>query len=429
MPITDASGNTISGSGSFTFVAEESDLLYRALIKPIRDLDRDQGGLFVKRFLERPQHWVDEISSQINDLPSTDDPATARADLLQYLKDHVGFTRELASITSRLSEANLRKLIGLAVPLWRQKGTSEGLITLARLLTGRSPLYTDWFGFRNILGETLLGEEQIGTDHWVIGGEVTTYDEFTSNLRIMDDGALDEQLLLDLVSLFRPSGERIELALVDFIDYFDQTLDRWQNYGSANIAMDLVNKTGTLPQGANVGPIVPIAAEAALLDCVTVHRFKNANAGFTHNFLFSVKNIGAAGNAPQCYRFQLQTNGNWTLYKEVVAVPGNAPVQTLVTSGSTLPVLSPVPNAFYTMRTQTITTGTAVRIRVWIDSNLIVDYSHAGAVAEGLNAGSFRVVNAAAQPVTIDNVEMFRAPLRFAVVSPSGVSSSANFFA
>lgn len=144
--------------------------MFLFLHKPIRDLDAKEGGNFVERFLTGPQFVFEETEGKIEEINTILDPARTRADLLQYLKDHVGFTKELNNITNDLGENDLRKLISLAVALWKQKGTEPGYINIVRLFTGKSARVFNYFDFRWIIGETQFGESQLGDDPFLISG-------------------------------------------------------------------------------------------------------------------------------------------------------------------------------------------------------------------------------------------------------------------
>ena len=142
--------------------------IYEFLHKPLRDIDRKDGKLFLERFLQGAQAEFEAMQGRISTLETLRDPSTIRADLLQYLKDHVGFTSELNNITNDLGENDLRKLISLAVALWKQKGTEPGYANIVRLFVGKSARIFNWFDFRFIVGEKAFGEEQLGEDSWFI---------------------------------------------------------------------------------------------------------------------------------------------------------------------------------------------------------------------------------------------------------------------
>ena len=142
--------------------------MFRFVSKPLRDLDKSAGNDFLQRFLNGPQIVFEGTQEKINELKTLNNPAKIRADLLQYLKDHVGLTKELNSITNDLSENDLRKLIALAVPLWKQKGLEVGYQNILRLFTGKGSRVFNWFDFRWVLGEKALGSEFLGEDAWLI---------------------------------------------------------------------------------------------------------------------------------------------------------------------------------------------------------------------------------------------------------------------
>lgn len=74
------------------------------------------------------------------------------------MKDHVGFTKELNNITQDLTEADLRKLISVGIPIWNEKGTEPGYQDIVRIFTGKSVRVFNWFDFRLIVGEKAFGE-------------------------------------------------------------------------------------------------------------------------------------------------------------------------------------------------------------------------------------------------------------------------------
>jgi len=142
--------------------------IFKFLHKPLRQLDDKEGKNFLERFLVGPQVIFEDTQAKIGTIPDILDPQKTRADLLQYLKDHVGFTKELNNITNDLGENDLRKLISLAVALWKQKGTDVGYANIVRLFTGKTARIFNWFDFRMIVGEKAFGEEQLGEDAWLI---------------------------------------------------------------------------------------------------------------------------------------------------------------------------------------------------------------------------------------------------------------------
>jgi len=142
--------------------------IFKFLHRPLREIDKAQGKEFLERLLLGPQSIFENAQAKIDTLIELIDPAKTRADLLQFLKDHVGFTVELNNITNGLATNDLRKLISLAVALWNQKGTEQGYENIVRLFTGKSIRIFNYFDFRLIVGEKAFGEEQLGEDAWLI---------------------------------------------------------------------------------------------------------------------------------------------------------------------------------------------------------------------------------------------------------------------
>jgi len=172
--------------------------IFTFLHRPIRELDRKQGDNFVERFLTGPQFVFEETQKKIDLINEILDPAKTRADLLQFLKDHVGFTKELNNITNDLATNDLRKLIALAVALWKQKGTEPGYINIVRLFTGKSARVFNYFDFRWIVGETQFGESQLGDDPFLISSPGIQLSQPIANviaLFTFENNALDRSIV------------------------------------------------------------------------------------------------------------------------------------------------------------------------------------------------------------------------------------------
>jgi|GEM_PF-5309480 len=141
--------------------------IFRFIHKPIRTADKDRDN-FLERYLYGPQIIWEGMRDKIEDISKIVNPETCPTDLLQYLKDIVGLTRDLRNITDALSEDDLRKVILLAVPLWKTKGIEVGLKNIIKLFTGFNARIFNWFDYRMIIGEKAIGEEQLGEDAWII---------------------------------------------------------------------------------------------------------------------------------------------------------------------------------------------------------------------------------------------------------------------
>ena len=183
--------------------------IYSFLHRPLRELDRKEGNLFLERFLTGHQYIFETTNSKIDTIKTLKDPSSIRADLLQYLKDQVGFTKDLNNITNDLSDNDLRKLITLAVALWKQKGIEVGYANIVRLFTGKSARIFNWFDFRLIVGEKAFGEEQLGEDSWLISVPGVEYSEDVSNnvvsLLTFEGNVKDRSINKNHASLFAPT--------------------------------------------------------------------------------------------------------------------------------------------------------------------------------------------------------------------------------
>lgn len=140
--------------------------LYRFIHKPIRAQDKIEGKLFLERFTFGFQRQMEEAFGKLDKLVDLYNPALTPQP--RFLKDIVGFTSELDKITNDISDADLRKLIQLAVALWKEKGLEVGYKDIIRLFTGKNSRPFNWFDYRLIVGEKAIGEEQLGEDSWLI---------------------------------------------------------------------------------------------------------------------------------------------------------------------------------------------------------------------------------------------------------------------
>jgi hypothetical protein len=152
--------------------------LFKFLHKPLRDGDKDTFN-FLERFLTGPQIlWEEKIRQKFDELTDLIDPALTTQPRL--LKDHVGFTKELDNIISGVTDDDLRKIISLAVALWKKKGLEVGYEDIIRVFTGANVRIFNYFDFRYIVGEVQAGEAQLGEDSWFISfpGVLGSEDEF-----------------------------------------------------------------------------------------------------------------------------------------------------------------------------------------------------------------------------------------------------------
>lgn len=222
--------------------------MYNFLINPIRAADarvgQNGGNLFVKRYLAGPQAIWDVIQRKIFATRDLWDVTRIADEFLIFLKNIVGWTAEpaLKAITDRLTDAQLRKLIATSVLLWKQRGKEEAYEQFLSVITDARMRVWNWFDLRWILDETVIGEEHQGRDPWLID----TAGEQDSDIRIVDDGGEDRILLLAMLALFRPGGERLNVYWVTFMDRFLTALDNTQWSSSTTSPIDVADQVMAL---------------------------------------------------------------------------------------------------------------------------------------------------------------------------------------
>jgi hypothetical protein len=280
-----------------------------------------------------------------------------------------------------------------------------------RVLTGTTPYVRNWFDFRAIVGEAILGEEQIGFDFWIIGDAITRFDEYTSQVRAMDDGLVDETLMLRLLEIMRPLSERFEVSLVDFLDLFRQGRSRWVTLAgtAATVTNDL---TLYIPQNTTEEPTIPIAPATSFTSIVTMHKFKLVNPASLHRFAFFRDKVWI-----DFYTVSVVAgNVNNVVVRRYI---GGAPVATWFGS---FPISA---GTFYKLRVRCFDTGFASnQIYVFIDSTQVHNIVDAAVPRPMYGTIDF---TALLGDTEIDNVELYRHPLRWAIIESTGTTTSSNW--
>jgi hypothetical protein len=222
------------------------------------EVKRGDDSRFLERFLQgelaagvagvgsSPQEQLDATVAALVALPCLLDPfrlpelqGTDGRTTLDYALWRVGFTDELEAFTCQLTAAQKRLLLRGAIALWKKKGLPAGWLRWIRLLASRSAWYADYFGWRHLLDEDLLGETVllVPFDESTPGSEV--YGAFESDLFVEDpqDAAL-RQLVLDLVDLTRQGSERVRVRWPAVLETWDRpaALSGW--FRSGSVALD-----------------------------------------------------------------------------------------------------------------------------------------------------------------------------------------------
>lgn len=378
--------------------------MYRFLLEPIRQEDaKREGAFFVKRFLEGPQElWlqIQEKIFSIRDLWSiTDCPD----EYLTYLKNIVGWTSELDVITDRLSAKSLRRLIAASIPLWKSRGSEDTLSDVLKLVTGAQSRIYSWFDYRWIADETETGEEHEGRDPWIIElPGPPTLNEYYSTMRIVDDGNLDRELVREIIKFMRASGERVEVAYVDFMERFtiEDDLTQWST----------LEGTSYLEVEEGVGKLWDSSQRQSIV--VSDGAFPNSSQWDEYVGYWRIK--GKDGGEFGVL-FYVQDDSNY--YMVALDVATNAVVLSKKVAGAYTPIASYTPttplyaDVWYGVRIHTNDEGSDTRIKIYVDSNEVID------VADSTyNDGSLGVYHISGYTVTLDEVEMFQLPLDTEVV-------------
>ena len=211
-------------------VAELNTEIYDYMIRPIRDEDQ-KATQFGLRFVQQPQTHFDTMRERIDLLMSIVDSNLCPDDVVHHLLPIVGFTDDvMAGALATLSVKDTRKIIPLAVPMWRRKGSAQGIEQMLRAFTGKNVVIRDYFWWKSWLdGECLIGTEWGGADLCLVddpGGP--DHAEYTTDITVMDeDGTLNRELVLALLRLVRPSSERFSIRYIDLLDIFRWDLRNW----------------------------------------------------------------------------------------------------------------------------------------------------------------------------------------------------------
>lgn len=205
--------------------------MFRFLFRSVRNADLERWlGLPAGTDPENSiQGSFERIFDRIEQLPLLLDPLFEDTNL-DFLLAHVGWDGSPdVDFLSTISEQTKQKLILLSVPLWQRKSTSEGVIEALRLFTGKTVLLQSWFFFRWILDTTGFWKKGIGTDPWLVGNRYTEEDDELSFIIISRSGlnAADRELVYNLLTYIRPSGEHFGVIYAAFADDFGRGLGRW----------------------------------------------------------------------------------------------------------------------------------------------------------------------------------------------------------
>lgn len=409
MAISDSAGNPLlAGPGAtgpmLGFIAPTpADAvlalkMYDFLIRPIRTADRTRGRLFVQRYLEGPQAVWETVQTDIFRLLDLWDVVRIPDALLQFLKNIVGWTPDLERpITDRLSDADLRRLISVSVALWKIRGLEGAYSSAILALVLTRVRIWNWDDLNWILDVTVLGEDHQGRDPFLLSSVA----EYQSDIRIVDGALeLDRTLILNMLKLFRVSGETLNVYWIDFLDQFLVDGDDSQWAGSvdpvpvADRLLALTDDTGAED------------AHVIVDDSLTWTRYVA---------YWRLKGGGDASGERFGAMFYWQDDDNYyrldfdpvddTIYLVERKATAEA---TLASFDLTTVGLQVHEGVFYGVRIHVETVPGGTRIRVYLDAVERIDFTDGTAP---LTRGSAGVVHTTGSTVELYELELYQLPL------------------
>jgi hypothetical protein len=416
MAITDIAGNPLAPATTgemlgFVVVEAEEVLPLRAydfILRPIRHADEQEGNFFVRRLFDAAQSAWETTQSKIfavKDLWSfTDIPD----EFLPYLKDIVGWTKEPVTkrVTDALSSDELRRLIPISVPFWKTRGPEDTIVDILASLTGQRSRVWNWFDLRWVLDETVMGEEHEGRDPWIIDLPGEGNDEYRFNVRVVDPvlpSPLNRDVVVNLLKLVRPAGERIEVAFIDFLDQFRVDGDDAQWTLETGTALEVAGGSLNLSDTGSV--------EEAALNPDTVLNSSNWAGGIlAYARVRATEGAGDIGlrlyraDASNYYEVKLSV-GTYPAVAELTVTKLVAGVPTVIAGPVALP--QPIePGTWLGLRVSIEPNGSTNEFKVYLDGDLVASFTDSA-----LTTGALSVFHSAGCDLAVGEVEVFQTPL------------------
>lgn len=235
---------------------------------------------------------------------------------------------------------------------------------------------------------------------WNIVDEQFAPDDYMrSNLRIVDNGALDRTLVRRILQLMRPTGERFDITYLTLLDLFliegDDT--QWNPPTGGNLAV-----TGGMLQLDSSG----VAEDTYAIDINAVNWAQYVVSARMRG----TSTIAAAlwgltfyrTNASNYYSFLLDTVLQLLYLKKTVA----GVTSTIATADLSLLGFNIYPDVFYTLRATIVIEGATNRIQLFVDGFKLVNTTDNALVAGSV--GFKHDINA---KLDVDEIEVFELAL------------------
>lgn len=411
MTISDSAGNALVAGPDATgpmlgFIEPPAPVevlalrMYDFLIRPIRTADVTEGQLFLERYLQGPQEVWETIQTDIFRLLDLWDVNRILDAHLKFQKNIVGWTPELERpITDRLDFATLRRLISLSVPLWKIRGIEDAYIRAILALVLTRMRVWNWFDLRWILDETAMGEDHQGRDPYLLA----TVDEQFSDIRIVDGvSGLDRTLLLNMLKVFRPSGERLNVYWIDFLDQFLVDTDDTQWESDQADPIPVVDRLMTLDDDASIEKAHVITTDSTdWEDYVGYWRVRGTGDAATERFgvMFYWQ------DDDNYYQVLLEPSTDSLLLVERKSAAEATLVTVDLFATAAIQVYEDV---FYGLRIHAEAVPTGTRVRVYLDGEERIDFID---TTSPLTRGSIGVIHLVGSTLDLNETELFQLPL------------------
>ncbi len=286
-------------------------------------------------------------------------------------------------------------MIALSIEFWKNRGVESNTIDFLQFLTNAPCRIWNWFDLRWVVDETILSEDHQGRDPFILSNPGYGDSEYYSSVRIVDDGNLNRTLVESAVKLVRASGERIVINYLLLLDLFNRDEGWWLGNQVIEDGMAKLDNTST--------------SEFCIYNDNNMEVWQNYTAYFRLR--------GKSGSTFGAYFYCTLISNPATFrgYYAGISVSTNQvvlwrmdPVLSLTylvtQSYASWGILKD--SVWYGLRVQTQnkTTG-GVNIRVYIDSDLIIEYDDNTYTEGGVGVGHF-----ALSTCQLDEVEVFNLP-------------------
>lgn len=373
--------------------------IYPFLLGGIKEEDK-HNHFFFKRYLEGPEAMWAAIQAKIFAIKDLWSIVSVDNAYLPYVKRIVGWTKETDSITESLDNNTLRRLIATSVALWKKRGPEDALDDILLLTTNARLKLYNWFDYRWITAETEILEDRKGYDSWMIGSPGSSeYAEYTSVIRIVDDGTLDTDLVVNIVKLMRACSERWEIYYIKFLDLFISDADNSQ-WTYFNNTLTVSDGTAKFETSGN-REIAVVTTDEDYSNYVVYSRIRGSS--LTFNGMFGVV-FYCDGTEDNFYAASINTNLNLIQIHKVV----NG-AKYVITSFDYSIYGTLTDDEWYGLRIQISpeTIGSSInRIKVYLDSNEILNFTDST-----FSNGTFGFWHETTATIEVDEVEMFTLPL------------------